>query len=565
MKARSITGSVHAPTFTNRVLRVMGVRVRPFRALLRAYVLMDFRSQQFGRATGSKPKDLITPLFWVVGQYLLLSVIACAVLFARVDAFFFALVNLGVSMLVIGTSLIVEFNEVVLDPEDLNVIGHQPVPLRTYSAARIVNLLGYVVLMTVALNLFPAIIGLGLRDTGWMYLPAYTAAAFLGNLAMVGLLLLLYTSLMSGRPGDAIREVLAWTQTILIMVAFYGGQAIFRDQQDRLEMAAYNLPGWVMYLPPAWLAHFVDSTSPASAGAKLWILGACVLFNVALWALVLQRISSLYARMQPAGATGESATLPALRQPGRLGGALTRLITRTRTETAAFWLCSTMLRRDQDLRMRSWPALGTVIALLLLGLFTGQLGDPFITQNALTIALPIACLYLLAYPLPTIIHNLNFSRDYAASWLLWSAPVSDRVAFAEGMRKAVTYRILFPLLIILLVVFTIVWRDPLHALIHTAVGWLVIVGAGHATQIGILRRFPFSAPAARGSITGSIALFAGIVNASAMTLAVVHYFAVRSLTNFAVYFAALAGLVFALKMLSQRVIVQRFATVASYE
>ena len=563
-----MTESVQAPveTLTNRILRAMGVRVRPFRALLRAYVLMDFRSQQFGRATASKAQDLITPLFWVVGQYLLLSVITCAVLFARVDAFFFALVNLGVSMLVIGTSLIVEFNEVVLDVEDLNIIGHQPVPLRTYSAARVMNLLGYVLLMTIALNLFPAITGLGLRDAGWMYLPAYAAAAFLGNLAVVGTLLLLYTSLTSGRPTDAVREVLAWTQTILIMVAFYGGQAIFRDQQDRLEMAAYDLPGWVMYLPPAWLAYFVDSTSPASPGTKWWILGAGILFCALLWALVLRRVATLYARMQPGSATWQRATLPALRRPGGLGGALSRhLLARSRTERASFWLCSTMLRRDQDLRMRSWPALGMVLALVLLGLFTGQLNDPFVTQDTVMVVLPIASLYLLAYPLPAIIHNLNFSRDHAASWLLWSAPVSDRVAFAEGMRKAVTYRILFPLLVALLFVFTTAWRDPLHALAHVAVGWLVVVGAGHATQIGILRRFPFSSPAARGSIVGSIALFAASVNATAMTLAVVHYFAVRSALSFAIYFLALAAAVYALRVLSRRVIRQRFATVASYE
>ncbi|HKQ99323.1 MAG TPA: hypothetical protein VJT09_01545, partial [Pyrinomonadaceae bacterium] len=341
---KTMTTSVYAPDrkIANRVLRAAGVRVRPFRALLRAYVLMDFRSQQFGRATASKPKDLITPLFWVVGQYLLLSVLACAVLFARVDAFFFALVNLGVSMLIIGTSLIVEFNEVVLDPEDLNVVGHQPIPPRTYSAARLTNLLGYVLLITVSLNLFPAIIGLGLRDTGWTYLPAYTAAAFLGNLAVVGALLLIYTSLMSERPGEGVREVLAWTQTILIMIAFYGGQAVLRDSQDRLEMAAYNLPGWVMYLPPAWLAYFVDSTSIASAGTKWWILGAGVLVNVVLWWLVLGRISAAYARMQPAGAAWRRATLTALGRPGRLGGALTHLLARSRTEVAAFWLCQTM-------------------------------------------------------------------------------------------------------------------------------------------------------------------------------------------------------------------------------
>lgn len=559
-----MSASTDAPdtSRTNRVLRSLGVRPRPFRALLRAYVLMDFRSQQFGRATASKPKDLITPLFWVVGQYLLLSFISSAVLFARVDAFFFALVHLGVSMLVIGTSLIVEFNEVVLDAEDLNVVGHQPVPLRTYSAARLTNLLGYVLLMTVALNLFPAIVGLGLRDTTWAYLPAYAAAALVGNLAVVGVLLLLYTTLMSGRPSDAAREVLAWTQTLLIMIAFYGGQMVLRDGQDRLEMAAYNPPGWLAYLPPTWLAHFVDSTL---TGTAWWILGAGVLFNAVVWALVMTRVSAMYGRMQPGGTAWQRATLPALGEPGGLGGALTRWLTRSRQERAAFWLCSTMLKRDHDLRMRSWPSLGVTLALVLLGLFTGQLGDPFVGRNPSNVVLPIAALYLLAYPLPAIIHNLNFSRDHAASWLLWSSPVADRFAFTEGLRKAVTYKILFPLLIALFVVFALVWRDPLHALAHTAAGWLVIVGAGHAAQIGIMRRFPFSAPASRGAITGGVALFGGAVSATAMSLAVVHYFAVRSLPGFAAYFAALAALVLALRIMARRVIQQRFAVAASYE
>jgi hypothetical protein len=349
------------------------------------------------------------------------------------------------------------------------------------------------------------------------------------------------------------------------MIAFYGGQMVLRDSQDRLEMADYNLPSWVMYLPPAWLAHFVDSTNPTSAGVKWWILGAGLGVNVILWTLVMQRISVVYARMQPEGTAWQRAMLPALKRPGRLNGTLARVLSISRAESAAFWLCSTMLRRDHDLRMRSWPSLGVTIALFLLGLLTGQLGDPFISRNPATSVLPIACLYLLAYPLPAIIHNLNFSRDHAASWLLWSAPIRDRVGFAEGMRKAVTYRVLFPVIVALLFVFTIVWRDFWHALLHVAAGWLVVTGAGHAAQIGVLRKFPFSSPAARGSITGSIALFAGVVNASAMTLAVAHYFAARSLTGYAIYLAALAALVLLLRVLSRRVIRQRFAVLASYE
>ena len=87
-----------------------------YRALLKAFLLMDFRNQQFGRATASGPKAYVAPLFWVVGQNLLVGGIVSAVLVARVDAFFFTLVNLGVAMLVIAAELIVEFSEVVPRP-----------------------------------------------------------------------------------------------------------------------------------------------------------------------------------------------------------------------------------------------------------------------------------------------------------------------------------------------------------------------------------------------------------------------------------------------------------------
>ena len=71
---------------------------------------------------------------------------------------------------------------------------------------------------------------------------------------VAGLVVLVYTWFLGGRPGTAAREVLAWTQVVLILVFVYGGQAIFRDSANRLEMAAYHVPWWVVYTPPGWLA-----------------------------------------------------------------------------------------------------------------------------------------------------------------------------------------------------------------------------------------------------------------------------------------------------------------------
>ena len=81
------------------------------------------------------------------------KVILSVVLFARVDSMFFSLACLSMSMFVLATALIVEFHEVILNPTDLEVLGHHPVPIRTYSAARLTNLLAYILLMTASLNI----------------------------------------------------------------------------------------------------------------------------------------------------------------------------------------------------------------------------------------------------------------------------------------------------------------------------------------------------------------------------------------------------------------------------
>jgi hypothetical protein len=542
-----------------RFLQWSGIEPRAFFALMHAYLLIDFRNQQFGRSMGAKSNEAISPLFWVVGQNLLFSWCLSALLYARVDAFFFTLLALGGSMCIMATALIVEFHEVVLDPEDLDVVGHLPVPVRTYSAARLANLLGYVLLITVSLNLFPTIVGVGQREVGWLYLPAYVAAALVGNVVAAGAVLLVYVVLLRERPTEASREVLAWAQIVLLFITFYGGQMVLRDAQDRLEMAAYQLPAWVAYLPPSWLAHFVLSTGPASPATAVWILALWIVAAAALWTVVLRRLSAAYSRMQPGGTAWRRAALPPLPRPGDLAGRMTAWLTRRGEERTAFWLCSTMLRRDFALRMRSLSLLGMPLAAIALGWCTGQLTDPM-DESGPRCVLSLAAVYLLAVPLPTVFHSLSHSRWHEAAWVLTTAPVQDRVAFAEGMRKAVVWRLLLPALAAMTAVFALAWRSPTDVLVHAAAGWLAILAAGHLSQMGVLRQFPFSRPAVRGESFGAIALLASAVSGAAMLLAAIHYAAAQSAIGMVAYLAGLAAVVAGLRLASRWYLARHFAT-----
>lgn len=124
-----------------RLLLTLGIEPRGFAALVRTFLLLDLRGQHFAQATATKPHYLLSPLFWVVSQCLTLSAGTSLVLCARVDVCFFAFVHLSLGMVVTPTTLLVEFHEVVLNPGDLQVLGHHPVDPTTYAAARCVNLL----------------------------------------------------------------------------------------------------------------------------------------------------------------------------------------------------------------------------------------------------------------------------------------------------------------------------------------------------------------------------------------------------------------------------------------
>ncbi len=84
----------------DRVLRRLGLEPRPFRALLGAFLTMDLRTPHYERSTASRPGARISPLFWVVGQFLLASCLLAAFLYARVDVLFFA----GVFLAILDTS-----------------------------------------------------------------------------------------------------------------------------------------------------------------------------------------------------------------------------------------------------------------------------------------------------------------------------------------------------------------------------------------------------------------------------------------------------------------------------
>lgn len=496
----------------------LGVQRRPLGALVRVLLSMDLRNETYGQATQTRPDGLVPPLYWVIGQFLATSALLSLALFMRTDVWFFSFANLSASFALLFSCLVVEFHEVALDPRDVDVIGHRPLTSATYALARSLNLGFYVGLMTISTTIFPTIIGAALPDAPALFVPAYLAASVVVALVTTSTVLLLYTTLGAGGLLDQARGLLAWVQILGIMALFYGGQLMLRNADGSVELFAARPPDWVRALPTAWLAELVARAGRASWSDVAPTLAAVTATCAGLVALAGLRIAGVWRRVSIGSlrAQGDVALEVGVGTTSSSAG------TTNRAERAAYWLVRTMVRRDQELALRCWPAFGLALAAVVLGVATDQLADPYAAEGPVTV-LSLSVYVLLAGAIPGLYQNLRFSRDFEASWLIRTAPLGDRSAWARGVRSALRRTFWAPALAVLATAIALTWRAPLDDVLFVLMCALVVEGAARVSEVMILSGPPFDRSMARGSAASGVPVATAVTTGSAAFVAGLQY------------------------------------------
>jgi hypothetical protein len=505
--------------FFVRILTLTRIDPRGWTALTKALILMDLRSQHYAAATASKPTQDISPLFLVVGQCLAMSASASLFLFARTDVWFFAFANLTLALLVLPATFLVEFQEVVLNPDHLEVLGHRPLTPRTYAASRLANLLFYFVLMYLALNLQPLIVGTGLRDAGPWYFPAYLLASLTGSLVVTAAVVLLLSIRGASAQIETAKALLAWAQIIALAIVFFGGQLALKDQTHAVLMWGAFPPAWVQYLPSSWLAQFVER---AAIGAAPWTEALILaLAGVGAVALMLGRLAWLNRRMHPV--TREHHDRPmAAHRLGCLRHGAVGWLTRSPEERAGFWMCLTMFRRDPDLLMRGAYSFGLAVAVTAIGLCIDQFPNPCVEREPARIALPILAVYLVALAVPALVYNLTFCRDHGGGWLWFTSPLARPSGLSRGALQATMVVFIVPACVLLGIVAALRWGDPVAAALHAVLAGFLAYLAALASIWLVIPALPFSLPPRHGSALGLPPLPVLAISATAGLIGTLH-------------------------------------------
>lgn len=448
------------------------------------------------------------------------SLMATVVMIEHVDVWAFSFISLTLSGTMLGLVLLTDFGDLLLSDADRQIVGPCPVPWQTYLLARALNLGLYAGILAAGMHVFPCVAGLWLKGASLWFVPAYALAAGVLTVWVVAAALGVSVLALRGQR-KRVREVLAVAQVAPLLLVFYGGQLLWNDTHHHLQMFAANPPPWLSGLPTAWLASGVrEAVRPGFPAIAIGLGSIASAVAAGMVALRLLATASPWeaspAAGSPPGGSPSARRVTAQASFARSVDAQPRSRPHGRVDTsdryhrAGFTFARTLLTRDPDLAARVIPYLGMSVGALVLSFAQGRLADPYVTAGlksssstagangpglagaGLESAGAFLALYLLVLAAPTIVQSLAFSRDAAAAWALGVAPIARPARFVEGACAAVERRLLYPAFAVLAAVLALLWRAPLHALVHVSLGTVAAAAVGALARGFMVRELPFS-------------------------------------------------------------------------
>ena len=484
-------------------VEALGADYAQWRVLSRVLLKSDLRSSSAMQMSGSTEKSgarVPWPILLVYSIYgMFLAVVAAVVPGGYLSA---SIVLLMVSLLV-AMAILIDFQSVVISPNDYEILAHQPVSSRTYFLVKLTSILLYTGIIGALMGGFatiPFLYQFGfLVALGWLV--ALAGTVVWTTLAMV----FLYTLILRLVSPRRLRRVLGYLQLVMTMVIFV--PIMLDDSLESLVMNMGEPPAVMLVLPSTWFANIL----PLAAG-RWSVTGTLIAFaafaSIAVqFHFVARRLSLSYAE--------RLGVLLAASRPGRRrtgsGGLGARWFSSELRVVST--LVRGQFRNDMNFRLCVLSMLPVTLLYVFMALDDGGLPDPFVHLGYEASGLGLIHFAVLGMPL-VLMEHLFRSESYRAAWIFFSTPV-DRARLVGNVGNSVTIFFLLPYLAMLAGVFVWAFGSVWHAVIHAAVLGLV---SHLAIQMLLLvaPRLPFAQPVRKGARIGS---FMGAVLLAVLALA----------------------------------------------
>lgn len=495
----------------DKLLRRLDVDVVQWRALTRVSLKHDLRRAQSVQKTGKRTKpgsQIAFQLFF----YFVYGGLFGVVVAGMADTFLGTGIIVTYTMFTIGVMVLLDYSTLVTSPDDYAVLGYQPISSRTYFAARVTNLLTYVLAVTVSLSLVPAValsMRLGFDFTvGAALILATSLAAVTTALAMV----LLYGLLLRHVPAQRLKNALSYLQLATSFLIYGGYVLVPRLLEDSpiMQRQLEKTPA-VLLFPASWFTSWVEIARGVLGWKELLPTAISVIALVVVARAAAGRLSLEFSERLGALTTVSGGTKEAPRarswSPFRGG------------EARAVWLLIRgQFRSDQKFRMSVLGILPMTAIYLIMTIADGSVSDPFVRglrgSNATVLNMAVIMFPVL----------LNFaltrSENFMAAWIFYATP-ADRQATVNAMKRTILFYFVVPYLALFGLLLSIWVHNVLHIAVHILV--LALISNLTLTIMTVTSpELPFSRPPQKGERTVNmllVTLIAVVLAAAAIPIA----------------------------------------------
>ncbi|MGA9773107.1 MAG: hypothetical protein WBV94_29020 [Blastocatellia bacterium] len=464
----------------NRMAR-HGIDARQLMTLLSVYLKQDLRGgkafMQFGAREYIKSN---LALLMLTGMYLFFGFMMGMAVFATgLDVFHYSVFILTFTLFVIALAMLAESGNVIFNEKEADVLGHLPLSPRTYFAAKVLNLFLFTLLLAAAANLFPAIMGIWATGSNLLFVLAHAISAALVALFATALIVTSYGLMMRYVGRERFDNIVTYSQVALVLFFMFGFQILPRILGTNKMIFAPGFQWYYLLYPPAWFSGATLLLIGKLEAKWLALASLAVLSLIALGTVALRKVSLDYSSFISNLAYREGKPEPERARHRPVARAAYTQVTKSfflsnTTERAVFELVSIYLRRNREVKVRLYPSLAYFIFIPLLAVFTEGLPDPFVNQSFSSYSLMAAL--MICYISLTAIEGMIFSEDHTAAYIYRVAPIRKLGDVHSGFRKAVMMWITLPGFVVLFAIYSILWRDPLHAAM-TLAPWIAITPA----------------------------------------------------------------------------------------
>lgn len=372
----------------------------------------------------------------------------------------------GMFMFFILTIFISDFSSVLLDVRDKNIIGTKGVDNKTINAAKLTHICYYIFLTSLALSWLAII---GSFKSGILIGVIFILELMVIDIFMVVITALLYLLILRFFDGEKVKDIINFVQIGLTIIMTISYQFLGR-MFDIVDInIVYKSNIWNLILPPMWFASPLHAINGGQINEIIIILIVLALIvPVIAISLYIKNTSKFEDSLSKLNIVKDSEKEKKHRLFYRIG----KWTCRNNEEKAVYDLSSSIIKREREFKLMTYPSLGFNIVFPLLFIFMYSMDSISEIKNiSLHMSLNI---YWFIFMVPTLLMTLQYSNDYKAAWIYETAYISDKSNVYKGAYKALLANILLPLYLFESIIFIVIFGIKVLPILITAFVFLLV-------------------------------------------------------------------------------------------